>query len=523
MFGSNKISRRNVLKMGLGATAGLALWDLYQTSFSSEAGRGLASVVAFKDIGIDEARLARLIEIALQSGGQYADVFLEYSISNYMSFTGDRLQNAGFDVVNGAAIRVIAGSRTVLRVTESLSWEGLVEAARAAASDIRAGAATAKLPALKRLEVPSLYPVASPPTLEPIQAKIGLVVRMAEAAQKADPAIQSVQSNYKDALRFITVATSNGVVAYDSQPFLQTRLSVMAARPEAGRTGLGSYSAGGRYGLEYFNTNPPENIGRRAAEMARHQMEGVEPPGGELPIVLGPGYGGVLLHEAVGHMMEADFNVKGYSVYSDRLGQMIASPLCTVIDDGRRPNLNGSINFDDEGTPSASNLLVEGGRLVGYMHSRETAAKLGVAATGNGRRQSFSFPPQPRMTNTYLQGEDSTPEEIIRSVKFGIYAKSFDSGTADVTTGNFTFVPLEAYLIESGRITTPIANVSLIGNGPDMLKRVSMVGNDMQICDDLWLCGKAGQMIPVTVGTPTFKVDKVAVGGALQGGRGASK
>lgn len=516
MFETKNINRRAMLKMGLGAGTGLALWSLYQSGFSDLFGREHLSLAAFNNIGLDQSRLAQLIEIALRNGGQYADVFLEFSLSNNMSFDEDRLQNASLDLKSGAAIRVTAGDRTVFRVTEDLSWESLSETAYKAASDVRAAVGANEKIALKQLETPDLYPVASPPTLEGIRPKKEIILRMIEAARKADPSVQSVQSTYRDSLRFMTIATSGGVMAHDTQPILEVKLSVMMAKPETGRNALGSYSAGGHYGLEYFNLHPPEAIGQRAVEMARHQMEGIEPPGGEIPLVLGPGHGGVLLHEAVGHMMEADFNLKGYSVYSDRVGQMMASPLCTVVDDGRRPNINGSINFDDEGVPSCNNVLVDQGRLVSYMHSRETAAKMKVSPTGNGRRQDFSFPPQPRMTNTYLQNGDSTPEEIIRSVNFGIYAKSFDSGTADVTTGNFTFVPLEAFLIESGRITAPLSNVMLLGKGPDILKRVSMVGNDMHICDDLWLCGKAGQMVPVTVGTPTIKVDSVTVGGSHQ-------
>jgi TldD protein len=242
-------------------------------------------------------------------------------------------------------------------------------------------------------------------------------------------------------------------------------------------------------------------------------LEGVAAPSGQLPVVLGPAYSGVLMHEAVGHGLEADLNVKGYSAYSGRLGELVASPLCTIYDDGRRQNLNGSINFDDEGVPSSRTPLIERGRLTGYLHSRETAAKMKAPLTGNGRRQSFSYPPLPRMTNTYLEKGETPSEEIIRSVKFGIYARTFSGGSVDINTGDFTFIPIEAFLIEKGRITAPLKKVILLGNGPEIMNRVAMVGDDLELSDLLWDCGKQGQMVPVTVGTPTIKVDTITVGG----------
>jgi TldD protein len=314
-------------------------------------------------------------------------------------------------------------------------------------------------------------------------------------------------------MRFVTVATSSGVIAHDTQPLIQVFVNVSARDDDSGKAGRGSFTGGGHYGSEYFQTHSPESLARRAVEMARHQMQARGGPSGELPVVLGPAYSGVLLHEAVGHGLEADFNLRGYSAYSNRRGEVVASKLCTIYDDGRRPNLNGSINFDDEGIVSSKTPLIEQGRLVGYMHSRETALKMGVQPTGNGRRQSYNFPPMPRMTNTYLENGDSAPDDIIRSVDYGIYARFFSGGNVNITTGDFTFVPLEAFLIESGRLTAPLSNLLLLGNGPEILNRVSMVGNDMQISDNLWACGKQGQAIPVTIGTPTLKVDSMTVGG----------
>jgi TldD protein len=506
------VSRRRFLQAGLGAASGLALWELYKSKLGRTVDQGASSLVNFKETGLDDSRLVRLLQMALEKRGEYADIFLEYSVGTYMIFDGDRLQTAGVDVTSGAGIRVLADGNSSFGATEDLTWEGLSTLARNVAATARTGAGS-KAVKPEHLNFSNLYNVTSPALEHSIDEKKAYVLRAVEAAQKEDSRIGVVRSYYNDSMRFITVATSDGIIAHDSQPSVKINMSAIATDPDTLRTGLGTFSAGGHYGLDYFKEHTPEQIGRRAAEMARHQLEGVASPSGELPVVLGPAYSGVLFHEAVGHGLEADFNLKGYSTYSNRLGEMVASPLLTIYDDGRRENLNGSINFDDEGVPSGRTLLVDRGRLVSYLHSRETASRMGTHPTGNGRRQSFNFPPLPRMTNTYLQGGDAAREDIIRSVDYGIYACFFSGGSVNTTTGDFTFAPMESYLIEKGRITAPLSNVLLLGNGPEVLKRVSMVGNDMQISDNLWECGKFGQMIPVTVGTPTIKVDGINVGG----------
>lgn len=511
MSEEKKISRRRILQMGLGAGAGFALWEMYRLAWKSKDDRDAAALAIYKGTGLDDYRLAQLLELALDQKGKYADAFLEHSVGTTLMFDGDRLHQAGVEALSGAGVRVMADGHTAFCATEDLSWEGMTQAARTAAAAARAGTG-ARVRSLRPLEVPGLYPVNQPPP-DPLQEKQAIVERIVEAAKKADPMVNSVRVTYRDTVRFITVATSGGVIAHDTQPLIQIFVNVSATNDDTGKNGRGSFTGGGHYGFEYFQTHSPESIAHRAVEMARHQMEAKGAPSGELPVVLGPAYSGVLLHEAVGHGLEADFNLRGYSAYSNRLGEIVASPLCTIYDDGRRPNLNGSINFDDEGVASSRTPLIERGRLTGYMHSRETAEKIGAKPTGNGRRQNYSFPPMPRMTNTYLENGDSSAEDIIRSVNYGIYAKFFAGGNVNITTGDFTFVPLEAFLIESGRITAPLSNVLLLGNGPQILNRVSMVGNDMQISDNLWACGKQGQAIPVTVGTPTLKIDSMTVGG----------
>jgi TldD protein len=510
----NKISRRRMLQLGLGAGTGLALWELYKLAWTNKRARNQAAAQLYKSTGLDDAQLARLLGIALENKGKYADVFLETSMSTTLNFDDDRLLHAGVESASGAGIRVMGDGSIGFCATEDLSWEGLVKAAREASALARSGTG-ARVSTLRPLEMLDLYPLGPTPT-DPLHDKQEIVRRIVEAAKASDPMVNSVRANYNDAVRFITVATSNGVIAHDAQPLLQVGVSVSARDDDTGKFGSGSFMGGGHYGMEYFDDHAPENIGKRAVQMARHQMQGVGAPSGELPVVLGPAYSGVLLHEAVGHGLEADFSMRGYSAYSNRLGEIVCSKLCTIHDDGRRPHLNGSLNFDDEGVRSSDTMLIEKGKLTGYMHSRETAVRMNVAPTGNGRRQNYSFPPMPRMTNTYLDNGETTPEEIIGSVSYGVYAQFFSGGSVNITTGDFSFVPTEAFLIEAGRITAPLSNVLLLGNGPQILNRVSMVGNDMKISDNLWACGKQGQMIPVTIGTPTLKVDAMTVGGNWQ-------
>lgn len=508
-----KLNRRHFLQAGLAAGTGFALWELYRLGIANKVDRNTASLQAFKELGLDEDRLRKLLDIALANGGEYADVFLETSLSSYLGFNGEQFQNSGLESVSGAAIRVSARGVTSFRAVTDLSWESLAQAAKEAGAAARSDVRTPATP-LKQLQSPNLYSVATPALYESIAEKQKLLNRVVESAHKSYEHARVAIANYRDTLRFLTVATSDGVIAHDTQPLLKITISVAAANPNTGKTGFCYFNGGGHYGLEYFQRHSPEQMGQRVAEIARNQLDSVAAPSGQLPVVLGPAYSGVLLHEAVGHGLEADFNVKGYSAYSGRIGEQVASPLCTIYDDGRRENLNGSINFDDEGVPSSRTLLIDRGRLTGYLHSRETAAKMNVPLTGNGRRQSFSFPPLPRMTNTYLDKGETPRDDIIRSVNFGIYARTFAAGSVNIATGDFTFIPIEAFLIEKGRITAPISNVILLGNGPEIMNRVVMVGDDLEISDHLWDCGKQGQMVPVTVGTPTLKIETMTVGGS---------
>jgi TldD protein len=344
---------------------------------------------------------------------------------------------------------------------------------------------------------------------------VELVKRADRAARTADSRVFLVQATYADNIRHVLVATSDGSLTFDRQPLARLGVSVFARKgdgiPQSAHSG-----GGGRVGLEFFEEKTPEYYAREAVRQAIVQLDASEAPAGEMTVVLGPGWPGILLHEAVGHGLEADFNRKGVSAFSDRVGQQVASPLCTVIDDGSIANRRGSLNVDDEGVPTRQNVLIENGVLRGYLQDKLSSRLLHERPTGNGRRESYQHIPMPRMTNTFMLAGETDPEEIVRSVKKGLYCTSFGGGQVDITSGNFVFSATESYLIEDGKLTRPVRGATLIGNGPESLKYVSMVGNDLKLDEGVGVCGKEGQSVPVGVGIPTIKIDRMTVGGTAQ-------
>jgi TldD protein len=332
------------------------------------------------------------------------------------------------------------------------------------------------------------------------------------AARDADPRVFQVQASYVDNLRYVLVATSDGVLSWDRQPLARMGVAALArdgAAPQRGYSG-----GGGRVGLEFFlNDKTPEYFAKEAVRQATVQLTAVPAPAGETTVVLGPGWPGILLHEAVGHGLEADFNRKGTSAFSGRVGQQVASSLCTVVDDGTIANRRGSLNVDDEGQTTQQNVLIENGILRGYLQDKLSSRILRTQSTGSGRRESYQHIPMPRMTNTFMLAGESDPGEIVRSVRKGLYCANFGGGQVDITSGNFVFSASESYLIEDGKLTAPVRGATLIGNGPEALKYVSMVGNDLQLDEGIGICGKEGQSVPVGVGIPTIKLDRMTVGG----------
>ena len=459
---------------------------------------------------IDRNTCDRLIHAALEHGGDYADLFFEYRASGAMAFDEGILRSASRSVSMGLGIRVQQGDATGFSCTEDLSWEKMLHAARTAARIARSGAAVAPVHVAPST-LPARYELPTQPIDESGHAKRALLERACKAAFEADPRVIKAEASFSDSLREFLVATSDGVFAFDTQPML--RFSVHAVAEQNGLRRSGSHGTGARADLRCFELLPPEQYGLRAAHQATRMLDAREAPAGQLEVVLAPGDSGILIHEAVGHGLEADFNRKGTSNYCGCIGKSVASPLCTIVDDAGIPFSRGAINIDDEGVVPGRTTLIDRGILQGYLHDRLSARLMNATPTGNGRRETFASHPLPRMTNTYLLAGDSDPEEILRSVHHGIYAKAFGGGQVDISNGDFVFSLVESYLIEDGRLTAPLKDVNLIGNGPDVLRNIAAIGSDFRASEGTWTCGKDGQSVPVGVGCPTVKIAKITVGG----------
>lgn len=460
--------------------------------------------------GIDAEICRKLLSVALAHGGDYADLFFEYRAGGSISFEEGITRSASRSVSLGMGVRVQRGDATGYAHVEDLSWEAMKRAAETA-SRIATGAAGTQSVQLQRLDLPHRYELAAPPIDEPGVAKRALLERASAAALGFDPRIIKAEASYVEEIRAVLIATSDGRMAYDVQPLL--RYGVRAIAESDGKREAGRSGGGGRMSLAYFDAKTPEWHAEIAAQQALTLLDARPAPAGQMEVVLAPGDSGILLHEAVGHGLEADFNRKGTSNYSGRIGENVASELCTVVDDPSFLESRGSINVDDEGNEPQKNVLIEGGVLRGYLHDRLSARHFKLKPSGNGRRESFACAPMPRMTNTILTAGPHDPEEIVKSVKRGVFAKSFGGGQVDISNGDFVFSLTESYLIEDGKITAPLKGANLIGNGPETLGQVSMLGNDVEISDGIWTCGKDGQSVPVGVGCPTIKLAKITVGG----------
>lgn len=466
--------------------------------------------------GVTERDLERYLGEALSAGGDYADLYFEYLATTSLGIDEGILKSATEGVTLGVGVRVLAGERTGYAYSDDLSPEKILKAARVAACIAR-GPASIVTAGFEQARKHNLYPMLATPNESALAERVELVRRADIAARAYDSRIFQVIANYADSLRHVLVATSDGRLSSDRQPMARINVTALA-RENGGSPQHGSSGGGGRVSLDFFKEKTPEHFAREAARQAIVQLGASEAPAGEMTVVLGPGWPGILLHEAVGHGLEADFNRKGLSAFSGRIGQQVASPLCTVIDDGTiggygGGSRRGSLNVDDEGMPTRENVLIENGVLRGYLQDKLSSRLTGAASTGNGRRQSYQQHPMPRMTNTYMLAGESDPADILRSVDKGLYCPSFGGGQVDITNGNFVFSATECYLIEGGRITRPVRGASLIGNGPEALKYVSMVGHDLQLDEGIGVCGKEGQSVPVGVGIPTVKIDKLTVGG----------
>ena len=460
---------------------------------------------------ITEDVCVRLLRIALEKGGDYADLFFEYRRSGSLRFEEGFTRGASRSVSMGLGVRVLKGDATGYAHVEDLSWDAMKRAAETAARIASGGKSHHEPVSLKPVATAQRYELDVPTLAAPGTEKRALLERASAAAHKLDSRVIKAEASFAEEVREILVATSDGRFVRDVQPLM--RFGVRAITEDGGKRESGSSGGGGRMSLDYFAAHSPEEHARLAVEQALTLIDAREAPAGQMEVVLAPGDSGILLHEAVGHGLEADFNRKGTSNYTGQVGKSVASELCTVVDDPSIVQGRGSINVDDEGNSPQNNVLIENGKLSGYMHDRISAAHYKLRATGNGRRQDFSSVPLPRMTNTILTAGPHDPEEIISSVRRGVYAKKFGGGQVDISNGDFVFSLTESYLIEDGKITSPLKGVNLIGNGPETLRQVSMLGHDVELSDGIWTCGKDGQSVPVGVGCPTMKLARITVGG----------
>jgi TldD protein len=465
----------------------------------------------FEKFGISEQLMERCLGEALSAGGDYADLYFESVASTSLGVDESMVKSASQGVSAGCGIRVLSGERTGYAYTDDLSPERLLRAARTAAL-IASGPARQPVVGFTEPERPALYPAPGADIDPSLSEKLALVMRADKHARAADARITQVRAGYIDEVRRILIAASDGTFASDTQPLARLNVSVLAKDGE--KTARGGSGGGGRVEIDFFSAEKtPEYFAGEAVRQAILQLNAVAAPAGEMEVVLGPGWPGVLLHEAVGHGLEADFNRKKTSAFAGLIGQSVASSKVTVVDNGTMPSRRGSLHVDDEGSATQETTLIENGVLKGYLTDKLSARLMNMKHTGNGRRESYQQIPMPRMTNTYMLAGEDEPEDIIRSVKRGLYAVNFGGGSVDITSGKFVFSASEAYLIEDGRITAPVRDATLIGNGPEALKYVSMVGHDLALDEGVGTCGKQGQSVPVGVGMPTIKLDRMLVGG----------
>jgi TldD protein len=456
-------------------------------------------------------KLERVFGQLMSHHVDFADLYFQYARSEAWSLEEGIVKSGSFNIEQGVGVRAISGEKTAFAYSDDISLSALQTAAGTTRA-IAAGGAYRLAPALRHRRVsPALYAAGDPISSLKDAEKVSLLERLEAMAHTADPRVKEVMASISGTWEVILVARSDGHMAADVRPLVRVSLSVIME--ENGRREQGSSGGGGRFDYAYFTDDMLREYARCAVHQASVNLAAKPAPAGEMTVVLGPGWPGILLHEAVGHGLEGDFNRKGSSTFSGRLGQRVAAKGVTVIDDGTLVDRRGSLTVDDEGNPTQRTVLIEDGILVGYLQDSLNARLMGMALTGNGRRESFAHLPMPRMTNTMMMNGEHDPQEIIKSVKKGIYAANFGGGQVDITSGKFVFSTAEAYLIENGKITTPVKGATLIGNGPDAMTRVSMIGNDLALDPGVGTCGKDGQSVPVGVGQPTLRIDGLTVGG----------
>jgi TldD protein len=455
-------------------------------------------------------KLDRVLGSLLSHRLDYADLYFQYSRSEGWSLEEGIVKSGSFSIDQGVGVRAIAGEKTAFAYSDEISLPALEDAAKVTRAIARSGGTRHPVAARKAPGLQLYRPVDPLASLEDAR-KVKLLERLESLCRARDPRVIQVMASLAAEYEVVLVARSDGVLAADVRPLV--RMSVQVIAEEKGRREQGSSGGGGRTDYSHFTEQVLKEYAVRAVDQALVNLESRPAPAGTMTVVLGPGWPGVLLHEAIGHGLEGDFNRKGSSAFSGRIGERVAAKGVTVVDDGTLPDRRGSLSIDDEGNPTQRNILIEDGVLRGYMQDALNARLMGVPVTGNGRRESFAHVVMPRMTNTYMLKGDQEPKDIIASVKKGLYAVNFGGGQVDITNGKFVFSASEAFMIEDGKVTYPVKGATLIGNGPDALTRVSMIGNDLQLDTGVGTCGKEGQSVPVGVGQPTLRIDGLTVGG----------
>ena len=471
-----------------------------------------ARQLLLQPFGLDESHLAQALTEIRAHRVDDADLYFQYTRSEGWSLEEGIVKTGSFSIDQGVGVRAVSGEKTAFAYSDDISLASLLDAAHtvraisAAGKSGRARAATQKIAKSR-----SLYPEIDPIATLDSTAKVQLLEKVEQRARAQDPRVVQVMAGLASEYDVVLVARADGTLAADVRPLV--RLSVTVIAQQGQRREIGSAGGGGRFGLAYFDDAQIAQYVREAVNAALVNLEARPAPAGEMTVVLGPGWPGVLFHEAVGHGLEGDFNRKGSSAFSGRIGQRVAAKGVTVLDDGTIADRRGSLNVDDEGQASQRNVLIEDGILKGYIQDALNARLMGVAPTGNGRRESYAHIPMPRMTNTYMLGGDKDPQEIVASIKKGLYATNFGGGQVDITSGKFVFSASEAYWVENGKILYPVKGATIIGSGPESLKKISMIGNDMRLDSGVGTCGKEGQSVPVGVGQPTLRIDGLTVGG----------
>lgn len=467
----------------------------------------------FRPFGVDESLFRAAFDAALSRGGEWADLYFEHGVSQSISLKDHSVDSAYTGVSLGVGVRVISGDQQGYAYTEDLSREAVVRAASSAALIAESSTASQRF-SVEGFEVksrPHRYPIQREWLDVDVADKVPLLTRLDEEVMAADPQITKVNVGIGHNTTAILIVESTGEIHFDRLPMTRLNLSCTAERGDLRESN--GYNLAGRQGFEFMTEERLNKLKDESVKRTLFLLDAEQAPAGAMPVVLGAGASGILLHEAIGHGMEADFNRKGISVYADRINTRIAPEGITIVDDGTRDHDRGAINIDDEGVEGQRTVLVEDGILRSYMHDRISAKHYGVAPTGNGRRESFRHTPVPRMRSTYMCAGKYDPEEIIKSVKRGIYAETFTNGQVMIGAGDFTFYIKTGYLIEDGRLTQPIKDTNIIGNGPEVLERTDMVGHDFQYDEGGWVCGKDGQSVPVSLGMPTVRVSEMTVGG----------